>query len=52
VGGKAPDAKSERVGHPEVLTQFIYVEALKWFHPIVSISYRKDGEGSVTRRTV
>jgi len=46
---KSRPSKSERVGHPEGLTQFLNIEVLQWLHPITGISHRKNAKGRATR---
>jgi hypothetical protein len=37
------------VGHTEELTQFLNIEVLQWYHPILWISHRKNAKGLATR---
>jgi hypothetical protein len=40
--------KSERVGHPEKLNQFLGVDVLEWYYPTVRIRQVKNAKGWAT----
>jgi len=41
--------KTERVGHPEKPNQFLGVDVLQWYHPIMTCRKEENAEGWPTR---